>query len=123
MKKSILYLFFVLFSLQACQSDSNSEALPNSICGSSKPIEELPWLKNLTENKGNCTLYVGAKIYTYEYDNQQVFYLANAAFIRMVTCIFVLYDCQGKEITPKTQQAWADFEKNRKNEVLLWEKK
>ncbi|MBC8109794.1 MAG: hypothetical protein H7Y04_01900 [Verrucomicrobia bacterium] len=123
MKKLVLFLSFLLLSLGACQNDSNSEALPDNICGFTDPLQELPWHKNLTENKGNCLLYTGAKIYTYEYQNQQVFYLSNAAFTRMVTCIFVLYDCEGKDITPKTQQEWADFEKNRKNELLLWEKK
>jgi hypothetical protein len=123
MKNLIVLLFVSLCLFTSCQKKVAEENFSVEMCDTATPLTDLPWLNKIVSDNGNCTLFKGAKIYSYSYEGKRVFFLQNPSFSRTVTCIFVLYDCLGNNISPTTTSEWEKFEQNRKEETLLWEKK
>jgi len=70
-------VFAVLTSAQNCTPE-NPDSNANMICGTTKPLEELPWLKKqLLEFHGGESLNA---VVLYEFDGQQILEVQNSLF-------------------------------------------
>ncbi len=65
----------------------------DTICGTKDPLQELEWLKNLTNGQGN-----GARreIYLFTYKGEKVFFIDNC--VKCPDGIAEVYDCEGNVI-------------------------
>lgn len=111
---SIIWLLF-LFS---CEKETSNPELSPKICGVDNPFNQLDWLQQLISSNTSCTVYNGAKLFSYRYSGIEVFYFINPANSK-ATCTSAVYNCQGNRLEIAD---WQDFEVNRTNEKLLWEK-
>ena len=112
MKSIIVFILILFITFIAC--DKNDSAFNYSV---SDPVKDLKWLGELTGGK-ICQLYAGARVYSYSYNGKSVFYFTNPAS-SLGSCGEAIYDCSGAKMTITD---WVDFEKNRKEEKLLWSK-
>ena len=87
----ILIVNLLLLSFASCEKDKNDNK--ETICGTTNPLEELEWLKNLiSELEGGPS----AEIYLYDYKEEKVFLIDNC-----VNCpdgVAEVYDCDSNVI-------------------------
>ena len=109
-------------SIIASCSEGDTNLETNSIetmCGKNDPFSQLEWISDFIEScDGNpCTLYNGAQMYFYRYNESDVLYLTNGASSNS-SCTDFLFDCSGNKLDIEIIRS--DFEKNRTNKKLLW---
>ena len=131
MKPSYLLLIAILsvFSLPGCNKKTIEQNETYSCgCGTKDPLNDLAWTKKVLSSSyyfpNGSQLYVDglAKFYCCTYNNENVFFLDNPAS-NLWLSIQVVFDCQGNIIMSGFKTApLQDFEKNKKNEQLLWSK-
>jgi|LakMenEpi03Aug12_release.lakeMendotaPanAssembly.Ray.scaffolds.fasta_scaffold57939_5 hypothetical protein len=115
-----IILFFVSIALTATSCDKNNTSKEDSTptyCGVIDPVKNLKWLNELIGGS-SCQIYPGAKVYSYSYNGENIFWFTNPAS-SIGNCTSELYDCAGTKVTVDN---WNDFEKNRTAEKLLWSK-
>lgn len=110
--KKLIYpiLCCVLFTF-ACSVDEG----PAMACGVSDPIENLPWLKQMSENASSGGLSEFAYIANAKYEGKRVFYLGSCC--PNCSWALILYDCEGNALTDEI--GFDDLE----NQKIIWRPK
>jgi hypothetical protein len=114
----------LFISITNCSDDGPE----NSCVPASKALTDISSLSNIADNgkiagRPSCTVYSGARIYTCTYKGETTYYFVNAASSNSA-CVMIAYDCQGEELINwgSNQTAWSEFEAERSEEELLWQK-
>lgn len=122
--KKYLMIFFISLSMSGCDKAAITEdGSAISACGFTS-FDQLAWAQTLISGKGSCPyIYKGATITMYDYKGEKVFFFENHAS-SLAICTQAVYNCSGAVIIPASAETkdWNDFETNRKNKKLLWEK-
>ncbi|MCY1518879.1 hypothetical protein D9M68_536080 [compost metagenome] len=115
-----LLLFFSTICL-TCKKPAENEKKKPMTCAE-KPLE-LPWIKNLIADNGDCKLYGGAIITMYTSENETLFLLTNYSS-SVGICNFVIYDCEGKRIGSSyvSLEDRRQFLDTHKNGIIIWQK-
>lgn len=123
MRKYLIIIFFISLFMSSCSKPNITEEDAINACGVAS-FDQLAWAQTLISGKGPCQyIYKGATITMYDYKGEKVFYFENHAS-SLAICTQAVYNCSGTVIIQAFAEAkdWDDFETNRKNEKLLWEK-
>lgn len=112
LKAPLLFVLLMLFN--SCKNDdpANEE---NMVCGTAKPVEELPWL-----NKKFKAFYGGKEsnaIVLYQYDGQQVIEIQNAIFSSTNQHQYL---CNGDKLDFNDANKYKDFVDNRQEIKILY---
>lgn len=118
MKTMLIILVLSTTLLFSCETSVSPNESSPKICGVTDPINQLDWLQQLISSNTSCTIYNGAKLFSYKYNGKEVFYFVNPAS-SVFTCTSVVFNCDGSKFEISN---WQDFETNRINEKLLWKK-
>lgn len=124
MKQYSMIIIFISLCTFSCDKVNNAvESGAINACGVTS-FDQLIWAQTLISGKGPCEfIYKGAKITMYDYKGEKVFYFENNAS-SLGVCTRTVYNCSGTTIISflAERRVWDDFETNRRNEKLLWEK-
>lgn len=93
--KNILLLLLLSISLVSCKEDEN----PLEICGVEDPVENLPWLKSLTESYNNSSQVIGYVFYEGKKNGKRIFYLDSCCPMCSYYSEPQFFDCDGELIT------------------------
>ena len=123
------FLFtFLSITLFVGFSNCSNDGPENSCVPTSKALDEISSLSNIVENgkiagRPTCTVYSGARISACKYKGETTYYFVNAASSN-ASCVWIAYDCRGEELINwgSNQAAWSEFEAERSEEELLWQK-
>ena len=75
------------------------------------------WLREKIDSISTQKIYALTKVYRYELHNKYIYYFK----IPLSSCVYCeVYDSNGNKIQFNDEKV-SDFEKNKKNEVLVWE--
>ncbi|MBU0472871.1 MAG: hypothetical protein KKF62_01775 [Bacteroidetes bacterium] len=111
MFKTIFLSFFLFIAFLSCQ---------NSVESAIYEKDSLQWLKVKIESLAVHPDYVGSKVYRYEWNSNFVYHI----MIPISSCAYCeLYNGDGGKIQFTNDEMFSDFLKNKKNEVLIWERK
>ena len=121
--RTFVALSFIL-GATSCSDDGPGEGcVPVS-----KAVDDISSLSNIIDNgkiagRPTCTVYSGARIYACKYKGESAYYFVNAASSNSA-CVMIAYDCYGEELINwgSNQAAWTEFEQERSEEELLWQK-
>jgi hypothetical protein len=120
----ILVLLLILTVGVRC----SEEGPENGCVPTSKALTDISSLSNIVNSgkiagRPTCTVYSMARIYACKYKGATTYYFVNSASSNSV-CVMIAYDCQGEELVNwgSNQAAWTEFESERSEEELLWEK-
>lgn len=123
MRKYLIIIFFSLF-MSGCGKANITEYDGTINACNVASFDQLAWAQTLISGKGSCQyIYKGATITMYDYKGEKVFYFENHAS-SLAICTRAVYNCSGTVIIQSFASAkdWDDFETNRGNKKLLWEK-
>lgn len=110
MFKMIFLSFFLFIAFQSCQ---------NSVESVYHEKDTLQWLNLKIESLAVHPDYVGSKVYRYEWNSNFVYHI----MIPISSCAYCeLYKSDGSKIQFTNDEMFSDFLKNKKNEVLIWER-
>lgn len=122
--KYLIIIFFISLFMSSCgKANITEDDGAINACGVAS-FDQLAWAQTLISGKGPCQyIYKGATITMYDYKGEKVFYFENHAS-SLAICTQAVYNCSGTVIIQAFAEAkdWDDFETNRKNKKLLWEK-
>ena len=108
-------LFFLLLLLSltffSCQKENSVEA---------NWIEIPEWLNNKIEIMEEDSYYIGTKVFRHQWSEKFIYYIN----IPLSSCSYCeLYEQNGNKVVFVNDSTLQDYQNNRKNEVLIWERK
>ena len=111
MFRTILLSFFLFIAFLSCQNSVESTIYENN---------SLQWLNVKIESLTVHPDYVGSKVYRYEWNSNFVYHI----MIPISSCAYCeLYNSDGSKLIFTNDEKFSDFLKNKKNVVLIWERK
>lgn len=95
--KKVFSILTIIFFISSCNNDKD-DINTKSACGVDNPIENLAWLKDMIQEKGQnySDLYKYMYIKQSTYNNEAVFIDANCC--PECNSVFPVYNCSGEEI-------------------------
>jgi len=111
MLKIIFLSSFLFIAFLSCQ---------NSVESFNYEKDTPQWLKVKIDSLAVNPDYFGTKVYRYEWNSKFTYYI----MIPISSCAYCeVYDKNGIKIQFVNDEMFSDFIKNKKNEVLVWERK
>ena len=87
----LLGFFFLLTLMTSC-----SEEDPLLFCGTQKPVEDIPWLKEAIEEVKQSELLEDTYVMSGRYEGQTVFFFQNCC--PFCNFAIIVLDCQGNSL-------------------------
>jgi len=111
MLKIIFISSFLVITFMSCQKDNSVEPFNFE---RDTPV----WLKEKIDSMSTNHEYYGTKVYRYEWNEKFTYHI----MITISSCAYCeLFDQSGTKIQITNDAMFSDFQRNRKNEIIIWE--
>ncbi|MFT2008040.1 hypothetical protein ACMA1I_05135 [Pontibacter sp. 13R65] len=115
----LILLLLVIAAIGCANDDFDLTQMKN--CEEST-VEQSGWFQLLIKDGGDCKLYAGAKIYSYQAEKETLYYLTNPAS-SVGACNEAVYNCSGTLVSKAWSPAqWSELRSRVSEMSQIWEK-